>query len=194
MASRDPEGTRRRILDAAVAEFAANGLAGARMEAIAARAGISKQLPFYYFGSKELLFRAAVWAKLEQHMIELREHAAKDTLLASHEVYSSDPDLVRMLMWEALELEPNRSDGQDERVAMYAEWVAHIRADQAAGTIDPGLDPRQLVLSFLAEGLFPFAFPQLTYLVTGSEADASSFRRGRGRYIAALRRALGPRP
>src|ERR1700676_2393298 len=52
--------TRQRILDAALREFAANGLAGARTEAIAAAAGVNKALLYYYFDSKEKLYVAAL--------------------------------------------------------------------------------------------------------------------------------------
>ena len=52
--------TRRRILDAALSEFSANGLAGARTERIAAAAGVNKALLYYYFDSKEKLYLAAL--------------------------------------------------------------------------------------------------------------------------------------
>lgn len=52
--------TRSRILDAALSEFAANGLAGARTEQISATAGVNKALIYYYFESKEKLYSAAL--------------------------------------------------------------------------------------------------------------------------------------
>src|SRR5208283_2877045 len=52
--------TRSRILDAALTEFAANGLAGARTEQIAAAAGVNKALLYYYFESKEKLYAATL--------------------------------------------------------------------------------------------------------------------------------------
>lgn len=52
--------TRQRILDAAAREFADNGLAGARTEAIAAAAGVNKALLYYYFTSKDALYQAAI--------------------------------------------------------------------------------------------------------------------------------------
>jgi TetR/AcrR family transcriptional regulator len=52
--------TRQRILDAALREFAANGLAGSRTEAIATAAGVNKALLYYYFESKEKLYMAAL--------------------------------------------------------------------------------------------------------------------------------------
>ena len=52
--------TRSRILEAALTEFAASGLAGARTEAIAAAAGVNKALLYYYFESKEKLYAATL--------------------------------------------------------------------------------------------------------------------------------------
>ena len=51
--------TRDRILDAALKEFSAKGLAGARTEQIAAAAGVNKALIYYYFENKEKLYLAA---------------------------------------------------------------------------------------------------------------------------------------
>jgi len=52
--------TRSRILDAALSEFAANGLAGARTDRIATAASVNKALLYYYFDSKENLYMAAL--------------------------------------------------------------------------------------------------------------------------------------
>jgi TetR/AcrR family transcriptional regulator len=54
---RDAEVTRAAILDAAEEEFARFGLNGARTEAIAAKTGVTKAMIYYYFGSKEDLYR-----------------------------------------------------------------------------------------------------------------------------------------
>jgi AcrR family transcriptional regulator len=57
---RDPEGTRRRILEAATEEFASGGLSGARVDQIARRALTNERMLYYYFGSKEQLFIAVL--------------------------------------------------------------------------------------------------------------------------------------
>ena len=51
---------RARILEAALQEFSAHGLAGARTDAIATAAGVNKALLYYYFESKENLYLAAL--------------------------------------------------------------------------------------------------------------------------------------
>jgi TetR/AcrR family transcriptional regulator len=55
---RQPERSRNAILKAALAEFGREGLAGARMDAIAAAAGVNKALLYYYFADKEALYDA----------------------------------------------------------------------------------------------------------------------------------------
>ena len=67
--TRDADRTQQAILQAAVAEFADAGLAGARVERIAERAGVNKRLLYYYFGSKDDLFLAV----LEQTYADIRE-------------------------------------------------------------------------------------------------------------------------
>lgn len=52
--------TRARILEAALREFSSLGLAGARMDQIAAAAGVNKALLYYHFDSKENLYAAAM--------------------------------------------------------------------------------------------------------------------------------------
>jgi AcrR family transcriptional regulator len=57
---RDPERTRREILDVAVREFARHGYSGARVDEIAARTRTTKRMIYYYFGGKEQLYIAAL--------------------------------------------------------------------------------------------------------------------------------------
>jgi AcrR family transcriptional regulator len=54
---RDPDETQRRIMAAAKVEFAKNGLGGARVDVIAARAKANKRMMYHYFGNKEKLFQ-----------------------------------------------------------------------------------------------------------------------------------------
>ena len=56
--SRDADRSQQAILLAARDEFAQHGLAGARVDRIAERAGLNKRLIYYYFSSKDELFLA----------------------------------------------------------------------------------------------------------------------------------------
>jgi TetR/AcrR family transcriptional regulator, regulator of cefoperazone and chloramphenicol sensitivity len=68
------EDTRRRILDAALEVFAAEGYEGASTRLLAERAGVNLPAIPYYFGSKEGLYRAvieSIIARTEAHMAPL---------------------------------------------------------------------------------------------------------------------------
>ncbi|SDJ68241.1 TetR family transcriptional regulator [Aliiruegeria lutimaris] len=69
----DPEAVRADILNAATAEFAQNGLDGARVQDIADRIQTSKRMIFYYFGDKDGLYRAV----LEQAYRSVRQREAE---------------------------------------------------------------------------------------------------------------------
>ena len=57
---RDPEGTKREILDVATHEFAERGFSGGRVDEIAARTQTTKRMIYYYFGSKAQLYTAVL--------------------------------------------------------------------------------------------------------------------------------------
>lgn len=65
--TRNAERTRAALLDAATAEFSTKGLDGATIEAIADRAGTSKQLVYHYFGSKDDLYREVIEKAYVRH-------------------------------------------------------------------------------------------------------------------------------
>ncbi|HEY6513967.1 MAG TPA: TetR family transcriptional regulator [Burkholderiaceae bacterium] len=101
----------RNILDAAIAEFSELGLAGARVEAIAARTGTSKGMLYYHFGSKEGLYTAALaesYARARASLVapDYDAMAPMDALRAyvGHlfDLHVKSPQFVRMVMGENL--------------------------------------------------------------------------------------------
>jgi AcrR family transcriptional regulator len=70
------EERREAVLDAALEEFAAGGLAGASTEAIAAKAGISQPYVFRLFGTKKDLFKAVI-TRCFRETLELFQRAAE---------------------------------------------------------------------------------------------------------------------
>lgn len=101
----------RNILDVAVAEFAEHGLAGARVDAIAARTRTSKRMLYYHFGSKEGLYAAAladayagVRTALEEPDYESLPPAAALGAYVGHlfDLHLKSPQFVRLVMGENL--------------------------------------------------------------------------------------------
>jgi AcrR family transcriptional regulator len=105
----DPAGVRKNILAVAMAEFAANGLSGARIDEIAAKTNTSKRMIYYYFGDKEGLYgrvleeayrevRAGEQELELDHLppIEALTHLAEFTF----DHHSRNPDFIRIVMIE----------------------------------------------------------------------------------------------
>src|SRR5258708_19616166 len=91
---------RDRIFQQALKEFSKNGFAGARVDRIAKRARVNKQLIYYYFESKENLFRVVIESVWEpSQAIRQAPTEAGDALLYCSEFYSNYPTCPRMLLW-----------------------------------------------------------------------------------------------
>jgi AcrR family transcriptional regulator len=184
---RDPEATKERILSAATEEFAAKGVSGARIDAIADRARTNKRMLYYYYGSKEALFREVLRRELSQRVTQSRLQPGNRTerLLARQREHLRNQAYVRLLQWEALETTgPGCVDDDGEREAWYRAWVDGVRTDQAAGLLPADVDAGQLILSELALTLFPAAFPQLTRWITGRSTDDGEFLAEREAFLA----------
>ena len=79
------------IVAAAFEEFAAKGYAGTRLEDVAARARVSKGLPYLYFKTKEALFRAVIKSVITAHFDVMRQNMETTTL--SSEAFLKGPFL-----------------------------------------------------------------------------------------------------
>src|SRR5437867_6281293 len=103
---RDPAATRRKLLTAARREFASSGLAGARVDEIAARAGVNKQLVYHYFGDKDALYLAVLeWVyeeiRTQERKLNLEglppEKAIKKLIESSFDHLAAHPDFILLL-------------------------------------------------------------------------------------------------
>jgi AcrR family transcriptional regulator len=186
---RDPEGTRRRILAAALQEFSAKGIDGARVDAIAERAGTNKRMLYYYFGSKDDLFRAVLRQRLAERdaMARDRDRTGPGRLADLQDKLEGSSDYVRLLMWEGLERGRRREVEQELlRRESLVEWCDEVREGQRRGDLPDDLDAEQLVLSELALVMFPSAFPQITRLVTGKLPTDPAFKAERRAFLDRL--------
>jgi TetR/AcrR family transcriptional regulator len=186
----DPKRTRARILAAAEKEFSAKGFAGARVDAIAKRAGINKRMLYHYFGNKEGLFREILLRGLTQPgspfgAPEPAPTGLFDYLRYFHEACARNHDFLRLLEWEALS-QSRRVIGEDERRAEEVNGVERIRRAQNQGLVPSDLEPEQFLLAMMGLVTFPFAFPQVTRLVTGLSPSDLEFRRHRLEFLQKL--------
>jgi AcrR family transcriptional regulator len=109
--SRDADRSQLAILASARDEFAQHGLAGARMDSIAERAGLNKRLIYYYFGSKDDLFLAVLegtYADIRQaeqrlHLDEVEPVEAIRRLISfTWHYYLEHPEFITLLNSENL--------------------------------------------------------------------------------------------
>jgi AcrR family transcriptional regulator len=102
---RNVEHTKQRLLDAATAEFAERGFAGARIDRIAEMAGANKALIYTYFGNKEQLFRAALGGVIERVVQDVPIDGADLPGYAARRFdwQRDNADTNRLLNWAQLE-------------------------------------------------------------------------------------------
>ncbi len=160
MAAPSPE-ARERILDAAERAFSEQGLAGARVAAIAAEAGVNKAMLYYYFKSKDGLYQA-VLERVADAIVRLAERALADPdappeqrLVAFMEGYrdllAGRPKVLRIAIHELM-------SGGERLVPLLLPraprvlgpfWQC-IQQGQAQGTINPDLDFRVTLPALIA--------------------------------------------
>ncbi|MFI1164803.1 TetR family transcriptional regulator [Streptomyces sp. NPDC020801] len=171
MAARDPEATKARIFEAAVAEFARHGIAGARIDRVAAEAKANKQLIYAYFGNKAQLFSQV----LGRCMVDLAAAVPvdpddiegwMDRLLDYH---AAHPELLRLLFWEGIEYGAAELPDEAERQDHYARKVAAIQEGQDRGVIADAIPARDLLFLLVALANWAVVVPQMKRILVGGE-------------------------
>lgn len=105
----DPAGVQSNILAVATAEFAANGLSGARIDEIAAKTRTSKRMIYYYFGDKDGLYlrvleEAYRKVRVGEEKLDL-DHLPPVQALSrlvefTFDHHHANPDFIRLVMIE----------------------------------------------------------------------------------------------
>jgi TetR/AcrR family transcriptional regulator len=156
VATRDPEQTRARILDAATDLFVERGFSDVSMSRLAIAAGVTKSLIHHHFGSKEKLWEAVKDHAFEQYfgaqmaMLEAAEHPDADLLRGSVVEYfrflQRNPKVVRLFAWTHLEEDSSCSQMDSELVRIGAE---RVRQAQESGSLRADLNPTHVVAAFV---------------------------------------------
>ncbi len=163
---RDPEGTSRSILNAATREFAEHGLSGARIDRIAALAGINKRMLYHYYGDKNALYLAvleAAYARIRAAEAELAldalEPEASLLRLArfTFDYYLANPDFLSLLATENLQRAQHIS-GSERLRSMHALFLGDLgrvlERGAETGVFRPGLDALDIYMTIAALGGF----------------------------------------
>ncbi|MFE3855744.1 TetR family transcriptional regulator [Streptomyces griseorubiginosus] len=179
-AARDPEATKARIFEAAVAEFARHGIAGARIDRIATEAKANKQLIYAYFGNKAELFTQVLGKAMLDLAIAVPVDPDDienwiDRLMDYHEAH---PEVLRLLFWEGLEYGATAElPDEAERQEHYRRKVATLRDGQERGVVTDAIPPRDLLFLLIAVANWAAVVPQMKrILVGGEDADRDRLR------------------
>ena len=191
---RDPEGTRERILNAALQEFAAGGFAGARIQSIARRAGVNARMLYHYFGEKDDLVRAILRRRFAEKPIQPKTDPAPlgSQMSDWFRRMSANPDWVRLTQWEALEAGDGAVVEEGERQRRWSVAVDRIRAQQEAGRLAPDLDPDLMLVALMSLATFPVAAAPMVRMVTGTNPTDPAFKRRYAAFLETLARHLTP--
>jgi TetR/AcrR family transcriptional regulator len=189
---RDAERTKQQLLDAAVTEFGAHGFSGARVSAIADRAGVNKQLISYYFGGKEGLYQAVAdrWRAGEPTLTE-NAGTLGEVVGAYARATMEQPDLLRLLVREGID----RDGGGDEE-AQYQRFqgmLADFARRKSEGELPDNIDPAYAALALFGISAAPVVFPQIARAL-GLDPDSPDFPTQYADQAAVLVSELRSRP
>jgi AcrR family transcriptional regulator len=192
----DVEGTRRRLRDAALVEFAASGFDGTTVASIAARSGVNKERLYSYFGDKKALWDVVLTTELERlaTAVELAGAGLDDVgefAGATYDYHAAHPELGRLLQWEGLQAGPVAH--VEVRTRHYREKVARFAAAQDKGVLDPELEPAHLVFALIALAAWWQTVPQLAEMITGAGPTDEQERAARRSFVVeAAKRIASP--
>ena len=130
---RQPEASRKAILQAALEEFSQEGLSGARMDAIAAAAGVNKALLYYYFRDKDALYGAVLdefFSSFLERLTEVldRSASAGERFLlyvrAHFDIVAKSPYYARIFVGETMSAGRGGSPHIERMFAQYLQPIA----------------------------------------------------------------------
>jgi len=195
---RDPAATRQKLLTAARREFAKSGLAGARVDEIAARAGVNKQLVYHYFGDKDALYLAVlewVYEEIRAKERELNldglppEQAIRKLIESSFDHLAEHPDFILLLNVE------NRGGARHVRGSKKIEalhsplvsLVSKILGEGVrSGAFRKGINPVHLYISIAGLSYFFFSNNPTLSAIFGKDLGTPAARRDRRKHVVDL--------
>ena len=180
MASKDRStATRNAILEAAVEEFIERGFAGVRMEHVAKRAGYNKALVYRWFTDRETLFREALKRRFSQRagILDKLPQTLPEIFRWWSQQAASDPNFMRMILREALELREKEPVHAEFRREYYRRQIEILKSFQMKKRIGAEFDPEMLFLALLSVVTLTSVLPQIVQLATGLRPEDKKFQR-----------------
>jgi TetR/AcrR family transcriptional regulator len=177
-----PEESRAAILQAAVREFAREGIAGARTDSIARAAQVNKALLYYYFEDKEALYGAVIDQVFGGLTANVHEALAqnlppRERILAyvgAHFDYIASNPLYPPIVQSEMMRARQGSTPQFERMVkqyfrpLFSKVAAVLKDGQISGDFRQ-VDPLQFIPSMIAVIVFYFSSAPVMRMMTGSD-------------------------
>lgn len=167
--TRNAAGSRASILQAALVEFSTNGYAGARVDEIAKRAGVSKPLIYEYFGDKNAVYAAAlretyVQIREGENALELDDRKPEEAIRAlvvfTIEHYRKHPWFISMLNTENL-LGGSTINKMDDVIGIQSKLINKLKIvlekGHASGVFRAGIEPVELYIFIASLCYFPIS-------------------------------------
>jgi AcrR family transcriptional regulator len=190
-AVKDAERTRAAILEAAAREFARSGLGGARVERIAAQAGVNVRMLYYYFSSKDALFLAVLEGaytaiREAEKGLELEHGAPADAVRRlvrfTWDFQLEHPEFITLLNSENLHQgrHVKKSAVAAQLHAPLLEMIGRLLERGArAGAFRRDVDPMQLYITIASLGYFYLSNRHTLSAIFGRDLLAARSRAAR---------------
>jgi len=176
---RNAERTRKLILEAAREEFFEKGYTGARIESIAKRASVNKQLIYHYFKGKDQLINETI----DDFIISLPSgnftlpvdpvQIAEFRYNVNHQYLM---DFLKFTAWEAVEKRPNNLKGEEQRQKVLHSYNEDMKAKQELGLVPKDLDPALITLMISSLTIYPLLYGDVTRMITGHNPEEAEFK------------------
>ncbi|GAB3158977.1 TetR family transcriptional regulator [Amycolatopsis stemonae] len=188
---KDGQATRRRLLEAAAAEFAQYGIAGARVDRISATAKANKAQLYAYFGDKDRLFDTVFREHAEEivNAVPMTGGDLPGYAVGIYDACLAKPYLVRLATWARLERVPTGQLVSSMREESEKKLTA-IADAQRDGLVDPALAPAD-VLAMVSTMALTWSPASLFHAATPADPEADH-RRRRETLAETVRRAFSP--
>lgn len=190
----DTEGTKQKILDAAVGEFARQGPDGTTIDKIAKIAGVNKERVYNYFGPKKELFAVVLSNELIKvaKAVPLKSFEEEDIAEYAGRAYDyhrTHPELSRLLLWEGLIYSSQEVPNESSRRENYNYKIQSIKKEQEEGRVTDEIEASYLAFLILALANSWFMLPQVARMLTPVE-DVDNHEKRRAIIIESAKRLL----
>lgn len=186
----DTEGTKQKILEAAVVEFAQHGPDATTIERIAKSAGVNKERIYNYFGDKRGLFSTVLRSELAKVALAVPVTFADEDLVdyagRCFDYHREHPELSRLLRWEGLTFS-NEVPDEALRREYYGYKTSAFVEGQKSGAVTTSIRADHIAFLVLALAGWWSAVPQVARMLTGADDEAEWAQR-RASVIEAARR------